>query len=92
MPASWAARNRTVSSETNASPASAAGDSCSLSVRVSSRPSGWVSFFSTGMVTTSPTCTVASSGPASGGRSWAGVGIGTTRTWPVAVLVPLATV
>ncbi len=92
MPASEPALNRSVSSDTNASP-SAGSTSCSSSgCRNSSNPSGCVSFLSTGTVTTSPACTVTSSATAFGGCSRVGAGTGTTRTWPMADSVPFETV
>ncbi len=51
-----------------------------------------MSFFSTGIVTTSPACTVTSSAAACGGCNRVGAGTGITRTWPVAVSVPLEAV
>ena len=83
------AMKRRVFSETKLLP-SASGTGCgSAGSTVSFSPCGWVSLASTGMVTTSLTRTLTSSGLGCGASTTAGAGTGTTETLPVADLVPL---
>ena len=83
------AMNRSVFSETKLVPSSA-GTACGRTgSTVSFSPCGWVSLSRTGMVTTSFTRTLTSSGLGCGASTTAGAGTGTTDTLPVAEAVPL---